>query len=74
MSSKRHSREEALEQAFRAHREAGYITHEAAGLLITATAGIAEAEAYAEKVLRLGTLTESDERALRLLIETSSAE
>jgi hypothetical protein len=74
MSNKKLSREEALEQAFRAHREAGYITQEAASLLHSAIAGIPTAEAYAEMLFARGTITEWDERNLRLLIETSSAE
>jgi len=74
MSSKNLTRGESLEQAFRAHCEAGYITHEAASLLNTATAGIPDAEAYAVTLLARGIITEFDERNLRLLIETSSAE
>jgi len=74
MSSNKLTRDECLEQAFRAHCEAGYITDEAASLLNTATAGIPDAEAYAETLLTRGVITELDERNLRLLIETSSAQ
>jgi hypothetical protein len=73
MSSKRLSQEEALEQALHAHREAGYITHEVASLLKAAVAGVPNAEAYVAALFARGTITEWDERNLRLLIETSSA-